>query len=261
LGYRVKAINLSKFTTEEVDAIYGNAIVRSTYFARWDSRYEPVPPVTHKEELKQFIIKAFVEKRWHRSTQPGIQQVVQPQVVQPQYNITSHHQQPALIPSHQPVQIYRPDSNFENPAVKKNPETVFAVKTYESPAPFKPPYFDLSKPTGHSNLETPTSNSPTPNLLADWGYKSQSQMPNPSQLPIQRNSQEPKIEQYRQPEPVRQPDQGSSFPFIQQPQRPPPRPVPPVIETPTPISPLPSQPVITPQFPSAQSQQQFVSVL
>jgi hypothetical protein len=62
LGFKVKAINLSKFTPEEIDSIKGNGLIKSTFFAKWDSRTEPLPPITNKEELKQFINNAFVLK-------------------------------------------------------------------------------------------------------------------------------------------------------------------------------------------------------
>jgi hypothetical protein len=146
---------------------------------------------------------------------------------------------------------------MENPNLRGG----FAVKTFESPS-IKPPYFDLSKPSTVITPET-TPMSQNPNLLADWGYKpppqAQPQYISPPSVQ-QPYTIEPITPVYDQkPQVAKPPDSvtklepptsSSAFPFYQQPQRPPPRPVQPVIEKPPVISPPvispPSQPVVSP---------------
>jgi len=225
LGFKVKAINLSKFSPEEIDSIKGNGVIKSTYFAKWDSRNEPIPPVTNKEELKQFISNAFVLKKWHPATQP-------------QYNIISHQPQPS--PYYQPIPMNRPDIplSYETP-IQKNTEGGFSVKTYESASTSSiPPYFDLSQPSSHALPESPR------NLLADFGYQPPAQLQQSQQYPT---AIDPVRPSYDQKTPKSEPTTPASsfFPFYQQPQRPPPRPI---------------QPAVTPQIPPTPVQQPAASV-
>lgn len=64
--HRVKSVSMSKFTSQEVDALQkgGNQRARETYLKDWDPQRQRFPDNSNAEKVRQFIKSVYVDRKY-----------------------------------------------------------------------------------------------------------------------------------------------------------------------------------------------------
>ncbi|CAI9297577.1 unnamed protein product [Lactuca saligna] len=71
--HRVKSVSMSKFTSQEVEALQegGNQRARETFLKDWDPREQRLPDNSNVEKVREFIKSVYVDKKFFASKASG----------------------------------------------------------------------------------------------------------------------------------------------------------------------------------------------